>query len=50
MDPVLLASCALIGLAVAMLVYLFLNRSTAPTLGTAPGPPVSYTHLRAHET
>lgn len=38
MDPVLLASCALIGLAVAMLVYLFVDRSTAPTLGTAPGP------------
>lgn len=38
MDPVLLLSCAFIGIAVAMMVYMFVGRSSAPTIGTAPHP------------
>ncbi len=39
MDPVLLASCALIGLSVSMLVYLLLARDTVATDGAMMPPP-----------
>lgn len=42
MDPVLLASCTLIGISVAMLVYLMLVRSASAVMtGSAPPPPGS---------